>query len=175
MFANPENHVHRLHLREGMSVADIGCGTGAYTILLSQAVGSSGKVYAVDVQEPLIQSLASRSRESRHSNIRVLRANVEHIGGTHLAEGTIQAVVIANTLFQVEDKKGFVGEIRRILSSGGRVLIVDWKASYGGIGPAIDAVFSEKDTLRLFLDARFSVEESFDAGDHHYGFIFYKC
>jgi len=174
MFAKPEDHIRRLRLREGMSVADIGCGTGAYALLASRIVGQSGKVYAIDVQEPLLKSLASRAREMGISNIRIIRADAEQFGGTGIADVSVGAVIVANMLFQAEERKHIVAELRRTLVSGGRVMVVDWRESYGGLGPASDAVITEKDAIRLFVDAGFVFEESFDAGDHHYGILFIK-
>jgi len=174
MFARPEDHMKYLHIREGMSVADIGCGTGAYTFLSARRVGPSGTVYAIDVQEPLLSAIASRAKNEGINTIRVMRADAEHFGGTRLADVSVDAVILANALFQSEQKKDLAVEIKRILVSGGFLMIVDWRDSYGGLGPAPDAVVTEREAIRLFSLAGFVPEQSFDAGDHHYGLIFIK-
>ena len=57
MFLKPEQTIGLLDLREGMYVADLGCGSGFYTILTSKKVGINGKVYAIEVQKDYLKKL----------------------------------------------------------------------------------------------------------------------
>ena len=59
----------------------------------------------------------------------------------------------------------------RILKKGGRALIVDWKDSFGGIGPQPHDVITERDAKRILGEVGFVATRSFPAGDHHYGII----
>ncbi len=82
--------------------------------------------------------------------------------------------IIANVLFQVEDRKDFLKEVFRIVKSHGRVLLIDWSDSYGGMGPASNAVIKENDAVTLFSQNGFKKDRNVNAGEHHYGIIFTK-
>ncbi|NTV22332.1 MAG: class I SAM-dependent methyltransferase [Candidatus Yonathbacteria bacterium] len=170
-FANPESTIARLYLHEGMSVADIGAGTGAYTFIAAEKVGPSGHVYAIDVRRELLGRIASVARQTHLSNIGILAGDVERIGGTRLPDISVDVVMLSNILFLIEQKKDTVAEVRRILKKGGRVMIIDWIESFGGIGPQSDMVVTKTEAIQLFTDGGFVMKEVFDAGAYHYGII----
>ena len=98
--------------------------------------------------------------------------DIEKSGGTHLRDASLDAVILANTLFQIENRFGCLGEIKRVLKPGGKLMIVDWAGSYGGMGPAPGKVVSEHETEAFFINGGFHKVKSFRAGPHHYGVIF---
>lgn len=157
-----------------MSVADFGSGSGHYVMALSAVVGDNGRVYAIDLQQALLQKVKNMVATENRENVDILWGDIERIGGTKLSDGSMDAVVVANTLFQVEDKETTIIEIRRVLKSGGKVLVVDWSDSFGGMGPQPDDIIVESKTKHLFTEKGFKFEMEFDAGDHHYGLIFLK-
>ena len=65
----PELVISALRIDRGQTVADIGCGTGYYTRRLATAVGTAGKVYAVDVQQEMLDLLAKKLAVSGMSNV----------------------------------------------------------------------------------------------------------
>jgi hypothetical protein len=60
------------------------------------------------------------------------------------------------------------------LKHGGRLLVIDWKGSYGNMGPKADEVFPEAEALKLFESMNFTLEKHIDAGGFHYGLVFRK-
>jgi len=176
MFSDPEKIVDQLGLEEGITAtaADLGAGSGAYTIALAKRLKDSGKVYAIEVQKDLVARLKNLALNQGLSNVEVVWGDIERQGATKLADRSVDLVTIANTIFQVEDKDGTVGEIKRILKPGGRVLVVDWTSSFGGLGPEQDAVISAKDAQDLFERGGFSFEKNIDAGANHYGLLMRK-
>lgn len=171
-FSDPRENVVQLALREGMKVGDFGAGSGHYARVASTLVGETGRVYAVDVQEEVLKHLKLNSGEHHRRNIEMVWGNVERLGGTKLRDHSLDAVIVANILFQLEDRKGLVGEIKRTLMPGGKVLVVDWAGSYGGMGPAHGHVVTEHAAEELFIGNGFYKQKSFRAGPHHYGIIF---
>jgi len=173
-FSDPQVNIDQLGLREGDLVADLGAGTGAYTIAAARVVGDSGRVYAVEVQKELLKNVKEAAARERLGNVEVIWGDIERAGKTKIRDNIIDAVVVANVLFQVEDRTGFLGEIKRILKSKGKVLAVDWEESFGGMGPQSEDVISHDRARTLFEDAGFSFIKNINAGDHHWGFLLEK-
>lgn len=170
-FTDPEKNVAELHLRDGMIVADLGAGMGAHAIVAGKKVGDHGRVYAVEVQKDFLQNIKTAARDAKLSNIEVIWGDIEVPHGTKIADGSVDAVIIANVLFQAEDKKGLVAEAMRILKSGGQVMLLDWTDSFGGLGPHPREVVTEQIAKRILGEGGFAFSRSFPAGDHHYGLI----
>ncbi len=128
-------------------------------------------MYAVEVQQELVPRLKNLAQSEGLSNVEAIWGDVERKGATKLADESVDAAIVANLLFEVEDKKGLLDEVMRIVKPGGKVLVVDWKESFGGMGPQPEAVVSPEEAQRLFEEAGFILKKSVDAGAHHYGFI----
>lgn len=173
-FIIPEVVASHFHLRTGDKVGDFGAGAGNFSAVLSRLVGPEGKVYATEIQKNLVDALSDRIRKSRLGNVEVLWADLEASGGSKIIEGSLDAAVIINALFQMEDKQTALTEIARTLRSGGKLFIVDWSESWGGVGPQPSDVLNESTARDLAESAGFTFERNFTAGGHHYGLAFRK-
>jgi len=171
MFSDPASNLAKLGLMDGMKVADIGAGSGFYTLEAARKVGGSGRVYAVDVQKNLLEKLHSDATAKGLGNVEVIWGNAEKIGGTKIREGLIDRAVLSNTLFQIEKPDECALEIKRILKPGGKVLVVDW-SELSPISPK--TIFPSMKAQALFEKSGFSLESTFSAGDHHYGLVFVR-
>lgn len=164
--------VSEFGLREGSVVADLGAGFGHYVYDLSRAVGDAGQVFAIDVQKSLIERLKKEVGEKGVKNIEVIWGDIELVGGTKLKEGAVDAVIMTNVLFLVDSKPSLVHECSRILKVGGKMVLIDWTDSFGGLGPKPEQIVTPDTARRIFETGPFKYQKSFDAGEHHYGMIF---
>ena len=171
MFSDPSSNLAKLGLMDGMKVVDLGAGSRFYTIEAARRVGASGRVYAVDVQKDLIERIRSNGMSLGMANIEVVWGNAEKIGGTKLREAMADRVIASNVLFQIEKPDEFCLEIKRILKPGGKVLLVDWNDS-NPLGQQF--VFPASKAQTLFEKSGFTFDQSFNAGDHHYGMVFVR-
>ena len=171
MFSDPDKNLAQLGLSEGMKVADLGAGTGYYSIMAGRRVGAGGRVYAVEVQKDLLDRLKSNAVTEKVHNIEVVWGTIDTIGGTKLRESLVDRAILANTLFQIEqkDRDGLALEIKRVLKAGGKLLVVDWLPG-SPLSPknCVARIIAEN----LFNKSGFTLEKSFSAGDHHYGLVF---
>jgi ubiquinone/menaquinone biosynthesis C-methylase UbiE len=172
MFSNPEKNVAQLCLMEGMRVADFGAGTGAYSISAGRHVGHTGHVYAIEVQKDLVKKLESEVKDAHIRNVECIWGNIEKIHGTKIADHSMDAVIIANVLFQADDKLGLIDEAKRILKKGGKVLFIDWLSSFSGMGPTSEHIVTPQMSTDLFTKRGFKFVEKITTNPHHYGIIF---
>lgn len=171
-FSDPKSNVLQLGLRDGMRIADLGSGTGHYTLAAAAAVGNDGRVYAIDVHEEMLKHVKDAAHEKGIRNIETVWGNIEKPGGTKLRDHSLDAAVLSNTLFQVDQKPQMLKEILRILKPGGKLLVIDWAGAYGGMGPKPGHVVSESAAEELFITGGFHKQKDFRAGPHHYAIVF---
>ncbi len=173
-FTNPETNINQLGVHDGMTVVDLGAGTGTYTIILAERVGENGRVYAVEVQKDFLINIKNAATAKGFKNVEVIWGDIELPGGTKIKDGIADAAVISNVLFQAEDKSGLLREAKRVLKIGGKLLLIDWKDSFNGLGPDKDSVIPASIARQMCEREGFVLKNEFDAGEHHYGLIMYK-
>lgn len=161
-----------MHLEKGMTVADFGTGSGAYALALARAVGAEGKVYALDVQKDLLAKFRTQAHQAGVRNIEVMWVDLDALRGAKLGDHSVDAIVVANVLFQSEHKENFLREAHRILRPGGELLLIDWSDSFSGMGPYPGHVMKEGAAKELLGRAGFTHKTSFFAGSHHYGLLY---
>lgn len=173
-FVDPKIASSHFHLQEGDVVADFGAGSGHYMKPLAHAVGTAGKVYLCEIQKELVDALGVTAREQRLSNVFPLWCDIEALGGIKLSDGVLNAGLLSNVLFQFTNKESALREIARVMKKGGKLIVIDWTDSFGGLGPQSGAVVTEMDARKMLELAGFSYERTFPAGDHHYGIVYRK-
>lgn len=172
LFSDPQKILDQLGLAPDTRVADLGTGAGFYAIAAARMVGPHGRLYAVDVLKDGLQKIKNDANRAGLANVEVIWGNVEKLGGTRLADASVDTVLVCNTLFTLEEKRDFPLEVKRILKPKGRVLVVDWQESFGGMGPQPEHVVTAEVARALFEKAGFTFDRALrDAGAHHYGFV----
>ncbi len=174
MFSNPNETIEALGLLPAMHVADFGAGSGFYALAAGRAVGDRGKVFAIDIQKELLDRIKGEARRNKLSNVEVVWGDLEKPRGSGLREEAVDAVLITNILFQVKDKIALAREALRVLKPKGQLLVVDWKESFGNLGPRLEDITPVDTAQEIFLQAGFSFDRRIGAGAHHYGIIFKK-
>ncbi|MCK4918575.1 MAG: methyltransferase domain-containing protein [Candidatus Pacebacteria bacterium] len=173
-FTDPQNNIDQFDLLSGMHVADLGAGIGAYAVVAAKKVGPDGKINAVEVQRDLLEKIRTTAESEHIFNIKPIWGNVEKLGGSSLGNSSMDAVIVSNILFQLENKENIIKETYRILKLNRKVLLVEWMDSAGGLGPVEDKVVYSDEAKKLFMDNGFDYEKDIYAGDNHYGMIFRK-
>lgn len=174
MFSDPVKNVEQCGIQAGMEIADFGSGSGHYSMAAARALISTGRVYAIDIQQDLLTKLKNEAVRQGLYNIEVIWGNIEKLNGTKLRDNSVDLVIFSNIMFQLEDRETAVKEAKRVLRPGGRVLIVDWSDSFGGIGPKPESVV-RKDVASALLEKNgFHLDREISAGAHHYGLIYKK-
>jgi ubiquinone/menaquinone biosynthesis C-methylase UbiE len=120
----PNAVLDALQIPAGAVVADVGAGAGYFTWRLAQRVGPKGKVIAVEVQQNMLDLIAS---DLRHRNI----ANVELVLGDQrsprLPEQALDLVLLANSYHEFSEPQSIMAAIRKSLKPQGRVVVLEYR------------------------------------------------
>ncbi len=173
IFTQPSELINQLDIVPGMKIADLGAGSGHYTKAFSDLVGEDGVVFAVEIQQDVLTRLRlDLEKEGEFQNVHYIWGDLEHPRGTKIADDSVDVAVLSNTLFQVEDKKACLQEVKRICKPHAEVLFVDWSDSHDGLGPVQDHIVSPQMAQDLFTEAGFVFFKSLQTGPHHYAQVY---
>ncbi len=174
-FINPEQLVIKFGLKENMHVADFGIGSGYFTIIMAKAVGESGSVTALDILEAPLEVVKGKAELEGLENINFVRADLEAEKGSKLEDSSQDFVLLANILFQSEQKDKMVKEAARAVKAGSQVVIIDWKKDIDALGgPPKEFRASVEDIKAMAQAAGLNLVNEFEAGQYHYGITFSK-
>src|SRR4029434_2585050 len=119
----PKRVIAALKIRPGDSVADLGSGGGYFTFKLAEAVGPSGKVYAVDIDRDMVELVAKRVRDESAANVETILAKPED---PMLPQSDVDLIFTSNTFHHIDNRVAYLSNMRKYLRPGGRVAIIDF-------------------------------------------------
>lgn len=168
----PDVVATHFHIKEGDLVADFGAGSGFFLKTLSKSVGETGRVFACEIQKQLVEKIGELSRLQGLMNVHPLWCDLEEENGIKIGNGELDAAILVNTLFLIEEKEIAIKEIARTIRAGGNFFVIDWTESFSGMGPQPGHVITAETATALLESNGFVFEREFPAGDHHYGLAF---
>ena len=89
-------------------------------------------------------------------------------------ENSLDVVLLSSIFFQSEKKENILKEAVKILRPGGRLLFIEWKESFSGIGPDKNQIFNENEAIKMFKNFSMEMERRIDSGDYHYALLYRK-
>lgn len=128
VFDHRDEIIAALGLHEGMAVADVGAGTGLFTLALAEVVGPKGQVFAVDVQAYFLDHIGQKAKKAELRNVALVRARQDAVG---LTEGSVDVVLMCDSYHHVEKPAAYLASLKAALRPGGRLFIVDYIAIEG--------------------------------------------
>lgn len=168
---DPKIVLEKVGVTPGSIVADFGSGSGHWAVELAKLVGEEGKVYAIDVLKPTLESVRTLAQIHKVSNIETKWSDIEKTSG--LEAGSCDLIVISNLFFQVDQEgyKNVIEEARKVLKPEGRLLVVDWTKE-SKVGPEQDQRTTLEEIKSLAED--FKKSEEISIGSDHWGLLLYK-
>lgn len=131
----PDRIMGLLAIRQGEKVADIGAGLGYFSDNLSQIVGESGKVYAVETNPEMVEFLKMRNARHTYDNTVVVQGSETDPG---LPGGSLDLVLTVNTWHKLSDRGPLRDAVQNALKPGGRFVVVDWHLGEIPIAPPVE-------------------------------------
>ena len=121
---DPEAALNALHLQKGMWVADVGAGTGYFTVRMARRVGPTGRVFATDVQPEMLSRL-QENLEKEHLT------NVEPVLGTQndpkLPVGKLDLILMVDVYHELSQPQRMLREMRKALKADGRLVLIEYR------------------------------------------------
>lgn len=172
---NSDFLLKKIDLREGMNIADLGCGgAGKFILPAARFIGPSGTAYAVDILKSVLSEVAKKARLEGIGNIKTIWANLEIYGSTQIPEGKLDRAFLINVLFQSKERENIFKESLRILKQNGKLLVVDWVSRFIPFGPPLVDRVQPEGVKLMARSLGFELIDEFDAGKYHFGLIFQK-
>lgn len=122
---NPERALRVLAVQPGSIVADVGAGSGYYTVRLSQLVGPAGKVYANDLQPGMLQILRSRLERERILNVEPILGTVDD---PRLPSGVLDLILMVDVYHEFSEPQAMLRRMRDALKPTGRLVLLEYRA-----------------------------------------------
>ena len=115
----PDKLILRSGIKEGMRVLDLGCGSGAFTTFVARSIGPKGQVYALDIQPKMLEQLQKKLSKPENQDIKNVQLVSSSAYDLPFKDSSLDLVYMVTVLQEIPDKYRALGEIRRVLKSGG--------------------------------------------------------
>jgi ubiquinone/menaquinone biosynthesis C-methylase UbiE len=143
-YQKPNEVMAALAVQEGEAIADIGAGSGYFTMRLAQHVGPTGRVYAVDVDPDMIRHLHARVRDAGVLNVVPILARPDD----PLLPQRVDRFVIVDVWHHVEDRPGYLARMKKLLKPGGQIVMIDFHKRDLPVGPPASMKIAREDLLK---------------------------
>lgn len=119
----PDEVVALMKIEAGMTVADLGAGTGYFLSRLSSAVGPAGKVLGLDVEEDMVRFMRDRAAKEGLANVEAKVVPFDHPG---LEASAADRILIVDTWHHISDRVAYSRKLAEALRPGGTIYVVDF-------------------------------------------------
>ncbi len=147
---------------QGQTGIDLGSGTGVFTLPMTELVGKTGRVYAVDNSDAMLEHIRAKEPPP---NLELVRADVTATG---LPDAIADVCLLAFILHEIKEPGRLIAEASRLLKPGGRTVIVEWRAELDSPGPTRRKRISRELLVKLFEQAGITFREYREWSTLHY-------
>jgi cyclopropane fatty-acyl-phospholipid synthase-like methyltransferase len=134
---NVEGALNAIGIQPGMTVAEVGAGTGYVVLRMAKRVGSGGKVYANDLQPEMLAKLRQNAAKAGFTNVQTV------LGGEtdpKLPAGVMDLIILVDVYHEFSQPQKMLQGIRAALKPDGRLVLPMVAASFAGISAALQAI-----------------------------------
>jgi ubiquinone/menaquinone biosynthesis C-methylase UbiE len=167
----PDEVVKKLGLKAGEAVADLGAGSGYFTLRFAQAVGPAGRVYAVDISPGMLDYLEGHAKEARLENIQPILAEPHD---PKLPASSVDLIFICDTLHHISDRAAYYPLLARALRPGGRLVDIDFYKKPLPVGPPVTMKIAKEEMIEEVKPAGFHLVKEFDFLPYQYFLVFQR-
>lgn len=165
----PDAVIHAVGVVPGMTVADLGAGTGYFSVRLAAAVGPDGRVLALDVEPNLVGYMKERAAKA---TLPQLVATLIPSDDPKLPVRGVDLVLIVDTWHHIDDRLHYLPKLAAGLKAGGRVAVVDFKKGEFPVGPPDAHKLTAEEVASEFRAAGWSEALRWDELPYQYVLVF---
>ena len=123
-FQKPDEVMEALAFQQGEIVADIGAGTGYFTVRIARAVGPGGRVLAHDISPEMLGFLERRLEAEQLENVGLKKVERDN---AMIPEKGVDTIIMVDTIHYIKERTAYVERLREGLKPGGRFVIIDYR------------------------------------------------
>lgn len=161
-----------LAIEAGTTVADVGAGTGLYTMPFAEAVGADGHVFAVDVQAYFLDHIQQRASKAGHEHVTPIKATSQSVG---LPANSVDLVFMCDAFHHIEQPVPYLASMREALKNGGRLVIIDYRRGPEGTWRYGHIRATPAQFLAEFEAAGFHLEREVDLLEDNFFYVLSKA
>lgn len=148
-----------LNVKPGMTVCDLGCGNGFYTLELAKLVGERGTVYAVDIQQEMLHLLEERAKAEHFDNIKPVLGSVID---PKLPAGSQDLILLVDVYHEFSHPEHMLRAMRAALKPDGRLVLVEFRLEDPNVPIKLLHKMSKKQILKEIPPNGYKLVEQFD-------------
>ena len=170
---HPDRIMATLAFEPGDVVADVGAGSGYFTVRVARAVGATGKVIATDIRQEMLDYIQARVAKQGLANVQLLKVEPTDPG---LPAGSVDTVLMVDVIHYVKDRAGYARKVRGALAPGGRLVVIDFRydpEATREFAPPLEQQVPRETLDREMAEAGFEVAASYDFLPEQY-FVVYR-
>ncbi|MGB9609268.1 MAG: class I SAM-dependent methyltransferase [Minisyncoccia bacterium] len=172
---NAREFLAKIGIEEGMIVGDLGCGArGHFSLQAAKMIGPRGLVYAVDILPSALRGVEANAKMLGINNIKTVWADLEIYGATKIPKESLDLALLINILFQTKKDEEIIKEAVRLIKSGGKLVICDWKKTGAPFGPLVDDRPDPEELKKIVANLGLKMEKEIEAGPYHFALVFHK-
>lgn len=124
IYQHRQQIVEAVGLKPGMTVADVGAGTGLFTLPFAKAVGESGQIYAVEIAKNFLEHIRARATQAQAGNVQTILGTERSV---ELPEASVDVAFLCDVYHHFEYPQASLATLHRALKPGGEVVLIDFK------------------------------------------------
>jgi len=148
-----------LELKEGMVVADVGCGIGYHALMMAKLVGESGKILCVDIQQKMLDILKRRAETAGIKNYELIKGKYTD---PMLPKGKVDLILLVDAYHEFTDPENMLKKMRESLSEKGVIAIVEFRTEDPKVPIKKDHKMSKEQILKEYKANGFKLVRSYD-------------
>jgi len=118
--------IGRSGIKPGMTVMELGCGSGAFTPFIAREVGELGKVYAVDIQPAMLRQLERKLSKAENQDVANIELREASAYDLPFADASLDLACMITVLQEIPDRNRALQEVRRVLKPGGILVVTEF-------------------------------------------------
>lgn len=163
---DPPRTLARTGLEKSHVLADIGAGSGIFTI---PAAAACSKVYALEINEDMLTIIGDKAKANKFENIELVKVSDNRFG---MDDGCADMALMVTVLHEISDSSEFLCEVKRILKEYGKLVVIEFFKEQTPMGPPIDHRISKEEVKSELAPWGFSLRQDFDLGPNFYCLVF---